>query len=84
MQVAINGAKAAPKVWTRSSVAIIERLWVRNPYALMNVNIRRATPTPKTAIPVRVIFSLKVLNMFFPFFCILGFNIKGSAPKNRI
>lgn len=42
----------------------MDKLWVRNPYALTKVNISKATPTSSTVIPERAILSLKFLNMF--------------------
>ena len=64
MQVPIKGAKASPKVCTKSSEASIEKLFVRNPYALTNVKISRITPIIRTEIPVRAILSLKFFNIF--------------------
>ncbi len=63
MDAAMSGASASPKVLTRSPFAIMEMLWVRNPYAAMKVLINSMTPITSTTTPERATLSLKFLNM---------------------
>ena len=72
MHVAIKGASASPNVCTRSCVAIMLKLSVKKPYALMKVKIRRAIPRDNTATPLRAILSLNFFSISFHEGCVFG------------
>jgi hypothetical protein len=83
IDASIKGAKALPKVSTKSDDPVMGGLLMRNMYALMNVNANRAIPTKRMtyAIVSALSFITWTSTLQKKMFT---YNIKSSAAQNHI